>query len=103
MKRILAIALLALVGCASNKPKNYDRECEAFFVRIKDYQDNYLELFKTKLFGSFEARYEISTKMPFPIYLEDGRIVNCREKITCDGTDYCIILEIDGEWGGFLL
>jgi hypothetical protein len=102
MKRVLAIALLALIGCASNKPKNYDRECEALFARIKYYQDN-PGLFKTKLFNSFETRYEISTKMAFPIYLKDGTVVNCREKITCDETDYCIILERNGEWGGFLL
>jgi len=101
MKKILAIALLILVGCASNKPKNYDRECEALFTRIEYYQDH-PEAFKTKR-KTFEERYEISTKMLFPLYLEDGRIANCREKITCDGTNYCIILEIDGEWGGFLL
>ncbi len=102
MRFLSMIALIALLGCAGNKPKNYDRECDALFARIKDYQDN-PEIFKTKRFKSFEERYEISTKMTFPIYLEDGTIVNCREKITCNGTDYCIILEIDGEWGGFLL
>jgi len=99
MKRILAIALLALVGCASNKPKNYDRECEAFFVRMDDFQKRFQGTEREK---EFAVRYERATKGVFPMELEDGTIVNCHERITCNGADYCIALEVNGKWVGFI-
>jgi hypothetical protein len=97
MKR-LVIAFLALMGCAFNKPaveqaKNNVLTCDVFFARLNDLQRKFQG---QRRVYEFEACYELM-KQSFPLDFENGTIIYCRETITCDGTDYCTYMEINGE------
>jgi len=92
----MIMLLVVLLGCAGNKPvveqtANYDRECDALFARIGDYQNN------PERFPDFETFYELSKKQ-FPLDLGDGMIFHCLKTITCNGINYCVIVEADGHW-----
>jgi hypothetical protein len=73
MKLLLAIALLALMGCASNKPvaeKPVDK-CEIL-------RNNF----------GIEGMEE-GAKMPTFLIDASGQYCPCHETITCNGNEYC--------------
>jgi hypothetical protein len=93
---VLAACVCGLAACAGGKAAGEQAkadgvECDALFARIKDYKDN------PELLQDFETRYELS-KQSFPLSLGNGDTVYCREAITCNGTNYCVIMTVDGKW-----
>lgn len=59
-----------------------------FFSRLEFYRD----YFRSRYDADVEVAKELM-KMPFPLDLEDGTILYCLETITCNKTDYCIVIQ----------
>jgi len=84
MKFLFTITLLALIGCAGNKPAKTLPTCEEFY---DFYKNSAKRMSKT---------WELSETFADTIYykrleiLENGvKKYNCKETITCDEKTYC--------------
>jgi len=102
MKKILAMALLALIGCASNKAvvnpvakTEDDPRCEKFY-ELMDKNFPIGEFSDVKVAGK-ELGFDINE--PIDIYersvfqmLESYYSFRCNETVTCNQKDYCIAI-----------